>query len=286
MVSSEVGCSMFFHRFKQRFLLSAGAVTAVFWMAPYAVDAGELVFSTAPTQSPEVTRANYQPLISYLEQASGAKVVIKPARSFYEYSRRMRNGEYDIVFDGPHFIKYRMEKQNHVVLARQPGTLHFVVVVKDGSGIQDLAQLRDRRVCSPATPHLGTLTFLDLFSNPVRQPSIVPVQSFKHALACVREGRAKAAVFRDKFWDKKVKNKTGLKVIHVTERKLPDRAISINANVDPAVRLKMASALVGASDETVTTALASIGGTAFRPADQRDYSRQEDLLKMVWGFHL
>jgi ABC-type phosphate/phosphonate transport system substrate-binding protein len=92
-------------------------------------DNSQLVFSTPPTQSPETTLKNYQPLVDYLSKSIGQKIVITPAKNFQEYTKNMREGNYDILLDGPHFIKWRIDHQHNVVVAKQPGELHFVVVV-------------------------------------------------------------------------------------------------------------------------------------------------------------
>ena len=101
----------------------------------------DIIFSTAPTQSPEVTLQNYQPLAEYLSRVTGKNVVVKPAKNFQEYSINMRNGEYDMLFDGPHFISYRLLKKNHILLAKLPGELRFAIVARKDAHIN---QLKDR----------------------------------------------------------------------------------------------------------------------------------------------
>ncbi len=249
--------------------------------------ARDLVFGTPPTQSPEVTLRNYQPLADYLGKITGQKIVLKPAKNFYQYTRKMRNNEYDLILDGPHFIKYRLDKMQHTVLVKQPGDLRFAIVVANDSPITDHQQLISKKVCSPSVPHLGTLTFLGLYSNPIRQPTMKPVQGFKHAIDCVRSGKATAAVVRDKYWLKKVKDKQGLKVIYVTKNKMPARGLTVNtATVDGGTQERIKQALLSdKSQALVKQALSTIGGSRFVTADQVEYASQEELLTMVWGFH-
>ena len=205
--------------------------TGIMLFEPLQAGTNDIIFSTAPTQSPEETLKNYQPLADYLSKVTGKHVIVKPAKNFVEYSSKMRAGEYDMLFDGPQFVKYRIEKQDHVLLAKQKGNLHFAVVVRKNSGVKNLKDLTLKRVCSPSTPHLGTLAFLDLFANPFRQPDIIPVQSFQEAMDCVTRGDATAAVVRDKFWNK-VADKQDLKVVYMTERRLPGRGITISKKID------------------------------------------------------
>lgn len=243
-----------------------------------------LVFATPPTQSAEITVKNYQPLVDYISGVIGEKVVIKPAHNFNEYTSNMRKGAYDIVFDGPHFINWRIKKQHHVVVAKQPGELHFSIVVKADSPIKDLKDLWAKPVCSPPAPHLGTLTLIDLYNNPVREPVIVAVKSFKHGLECLREGRGVAALVRDKYWLKKA-DKTGLRVMYVTSRKMPARGLSVNARLNEKTRSKMIKALTSKEAESFTEkAFASIGGGKFIRASTSEYSELDDLMQIVFGF--
>ena len=251
------------------------------------IAAEELVFATPPTQSAQQTLTNYQPLVDYLSKASGKKITIKPAKTFYQYARDMRAGKYDLVFDGPHFIKYRLDKLEHVVLAKQPGDLRFVIVVKNDSPIRTLNDLITKGVCSPSTPHLGTLTFLELFPNPMRQPELKPVQGFGAALNCIDNGKSHAAVLRDKYWNKRVKNKDDYRVIHMTERKMPARGVTISSSVDKQTRSKIAKALVDVKgNQYLQKAFSTIGGSRFVVAQQREYDGLEELLQIIWGFHI
>lgn len=63
----------------------------------------EIIFSTAPTQTPEKTITLYTPLLNYLSQVAGEQFVIKPAKNYLEYNNGTLQNAYDMVFDGPHY---------------------------------------------------------------------------------------------------------------------------------------------------------------------------------------
>lgn len=260
-------------------------------LATLAAQAAEtIVFSTPPTQPPDVTRRNFQPLVDYLTAKVGVKVELVPAHSFLEYANKMRAGEYDMLFDGPHFIAWRLKHLDHTVLAKLPGKLRFYVVVRGDVEVGKVPDLVGKRVCGPASPNLATLSFIDEFPNPARQPIVVPVKSFRAALRCLRTKRSVASVFRDKFWDTKVpeEEKEGLRVLAVIDRNIPDRGFSITRHVDEATRRRLREALVATSDtEIAARVLASIGGAkkGFVPATDAEYRGLERLLRPVWGFH-
>ena len=273
-------------------LIAALALAAALLPAGARAAEGEdaIVFSTPPTQPPDVTRRNFQPLVDYLSHKSGRKIRLVPARSFLEYANKMRAGEYDMLFDGPHFIAWRLKHLDHTVLAKLPGKLRFYVVVREDAGIGKVSDLVGKRVCGPASPNLATLSFIDEFRNPARQPIVIPVKSFRHALMCLKKGKSVASVFRDKFWDRKVPGgaKKGLTVLAVIDRNVPDRGFSITREVDAETRRKLRKALIATSDtEIAAKVLASIGGArkGFVPATDAEYRGLERLLRPVWGFH-
>jgi len=273
-----------------RLLLSLMAGLAALGAALAARAADTIVFSTPPTQPPDVTRRNFQPLVDYLSARVGARIELVPARSFLEYANKMRAGEYDMLFDGPHFIAWRIKHLDHTVLAKLPGRLRFYVVVREDVEVGRVADLVGKRVCGPASPNLATLSFVDEFPNPARQPIVVPVKSFRHALACLKKGKSVASVFRDKFWDKKVPDdaKKGLRVLAVIDKNVPDRGFSITKEVDEATRRKLREALVATSDtEIAAKVLASLGAArkGFVPATDAEYRGLDRLLRPVWGFH-
>lgn len=265
----------------RRFGISMLLIVPTFALA----ESTDLVFATPPTQSVETTKKNYQPLVDYLSQTIHKKIILKPARNFQEYTKNMREGRYDLIFDGPHFINWRIQKQHHVVVAKQPGELHFAIIVKKNSSISQLRDLWAVPVCSPAVPHLGTLTLLEIYSNPIREPTIIPVQSFKHALQCLRDDRAVAALVRDKYWFKKA-DKRGLKVLFITKKKMPARGLSVGQRVNKSLQRKITTALTSKEGRAFSEkAFSTIGGGKFVRANTREFSDLGEIIKIVWGFH-
>jgi len=254
-----------------------------------AVEKGTITFTTAPTQSVKETQRIYGPLVDYLAKASGKDIKLVPARNFLEYTSKMRKGKYDIVFDGPHLVSWRMDKVNHVPLARLPGKLVFVAAVKDGVGISDIKQLIGKKVCAVNSPNLATLTVLDLFPNPARQPLIISVRSFKEAFKCMKSGRGIAAFLPIKFWNKFTKKgKTGgMSVVYSSDQApLPTRTFSVSNRLDEELQDTLKHAFL--NTEGVAGAkplLDRFRSKNFIPATEHEYEGLSRLLSSVWGFH-
>lgn len=265
----------------QTLALLGAILAAIVSMAAHA--AGEMVFSTAPTEDPATTRKLYTPLIDYLTQATGQKFVVAPAENFIEYGNNLRAGKYDLQFDGPHFAGWRMERMGAIPLARLPGTISIVVIVPNDSTVKEPLDLVSKRVCAFASPNLLTMDFLRYFTNPARQPILVREQGSKAVLDCLRDGRGEAAVLRSTIWAKL--DQSGLKTLEEKYRSYPERTFTIGKNVDPALREKIAAALL--SDEgqkALAPVLAVFKKDKLIAADPKDYDSLGDLLAPVWGF--
>ncbi len=245
-----------------------------------------IVFSTAPTQSTEDTIALYQPLMAFLSRKTGLKFEIRPAHDFVQYAVKMRNGEYDMLFDGPHFVGWRMERQQHHPLARLPGDIRIVVATTERSKLADLDELGNghTRVCAFASPNMLTMAFLSHFPHPARQPVMVREQGFAGLEECLRSGRGDVAVLRDKLWEKM--DQTGLRLLSTPRRSYPERTFSINRKIDPAIRQQIAEALT--SEEGAAMAqpiLQRFKQAKFIKAEASEYKGLGQLLRPIWGFH-
>lgn len=257
-------------------------------ISPYQVlQASEaLVFATAPTQSPQMTRQLYQPLVDYLAKQTGREIILKPAKNFLEYTYGMRKGEYDIVFDGPHFVGWRVAKYNHKVIAKLPGSIRFVVVSRNDARIGDYKDLAGKKVCAFSSPNLLSLAFLDLYPRPGSQPILVRVNSFKEAMECVQNDEGVAAVIRDTYWAAQpYKQKQGLQLIYTTEKGFPHRAFSVGNRVDDKTRDSIVKALIGQGGiESGDAILQRFRSKKFTPAQSSEYVGLDALLKPVWGY--
>jgi len=248
--------------------------------------ADELVFSTAPTQPPAETLKMYQPIVDHLARVTGEKIVLKPAKNFLEYTAGIQQKKYDILFDGPQFVGWRMQQYGHKVIARLPGQIVFVVVARKDSGITDYKKLVGRKVCAFASPNLLTLGFLNQYPSPASQPIMVRVKSFKESLDCVKKGDGIASVMRDKFWEKRTpEQKHGLQLIYTTKSPYPHRAFSVSKRVNRKTRLAILNALL---DDAVSVPGAAVfnkfRSKKFMPASAREYKGMGALLSPVWGF--
>lgn len=249
----------------------------------------EIIFTTAPTQSLAKTKELYGPITEYLAEATGRPVKLVAARNFLEYTSKMRKGEYDVIFDGPHFVSWRMEKIGHTPIARLPGQLVFITAVKDGGAIQNIKQLVGKKVCAVNSPNLATLMMLDSFENPVQQPVIVSVRSFQGAMTCLQTGKGDAAFIPVKFWKKfeKAGKTKGYRVLHSSKKTpLPTRTFSVSSRIDVLTREQMRKALLNSEGQAKAQPLLNrFRSKNFVETTESEYKGLSRLLLSVWGFH-
>ncbi len=165
--------------------------------------AKDYIFSAPPRGAAEAEAKVYRPIAAYLSEMTGKRIVYKHPDNWLNYQAQLQKGRYDLIFDGPHFIGWRVAKMQHLPIAKLPGKLAFVVFVKkDNSRIKQLADMAGRTLCGLAPPNLATLTMYNQFQNPARQPLVVEVKSFKAGYERVKSGNCVAGVMRDKLFNK------------------------------------------------------------------------------------
>lgn len=190
----------------------------------------EIIFSAPPRESEMKGIKLYGPLVRKLAEVLGENVIYEQPSNWLEYAKKMRNDEYDIIFDGPHFNAWRIKHLNHVPVASLPGSLKFLLVThKNHVGINNYRDLVGRKICGMPSPHLATDMILDLYKNPSIQPLIYEVPGgIRNMYEAFLADKCLATIFRVELFNKlPQEEKSKLKIIART-RALPNQTISIS----------------------------------------------------------
>ncbi|MDH5323862.1 MAG: phosphate/phosphite/phosphonate ABC transporter substrate-binding protein [Gammaproteobacteria bacterium] len=248
----------------------------------------ELVLSAPPREAEQAGVKLYGPLATHLSQLLGEKVSYEHPKNWLQYQRDLRRGRYDIVFDGPHFISWRQEHLKHEVLVKLPGALEFVVAVDNGDTIQSVKELVGKKVCGIPPPNLATLTVIDLFKNPVRQPVIWGVPGgFKKVLLAFEAKQCRAAVFRTNFYMKLPKHKREKMRVLYKSSPLPNQGISVSTKVSNENKKRIIRSLTVGEGKVAARKISSrfAGDKSFVAARKEDYSLYNLLLEgVVYGW--
>lgn len=247
----------------------------------------ELVFTSAPRDSKEKEEVVYKPLVDLLTKATGQKVRFQHGDNFLVYQSEMRKGTYDIVFDGPHFVGWRMAKLQHVPVVKFPGNLVFVLAVKnDQTKINSVKDMAGRTICAFPSPNLATLTVLIEFDNPARQPLVLETDSFPQAFKNMMSGKCVGAILQKKLFENLNQEKQAAKTVF-TSKPLPNQAFSAGPKVTPEMRERIAKALLSPEGMTATEKMREVFKIEkLVPATEEEYQGLGRLLRDVYGFEL
>ena len=247
---------------------------------------GTYVFSVPPLESAQAAAEIYTPIAEYLSQATGKKVVFRHASNWLAYQTEMRRGDYDLVFDGPHFNSWRAANLQHSILVKAPGDHSFVVVVKkDNAKVQDLKQLAGRAICGMSPPNLGTLTVLNEFDNPMRQPVIQNVQGWDTIYSNMQAGQCAAAILPARNLAKYDPQGNATRIVFKAKA-YPNQALSAGPRVAPDDQSKIARALAAPTARAATAKLRDAYALTgdFQPASKDEYAGVAGILKDTWGY--
>ena len=264
--------------------LTLAAVLAV--SVPAAAD---YVFSAPPRGDGGDESDVYQPIAEYLSAATGKKIVYRHSDNWLTYHNEMRKGAYDLVFDGPHFLSWRIEKLRHEPIVKFPGKLAFVVIArKDNDRIQSVSNLAGHTVCGMPAPNLATLTMYSLFDNPARQPLVLEAKSFKQAYDDMLAGRCVAAALRDAAFNKLDKDKKAAKVLFHSKG-VPNQAFSAGPRFSPDDKQKMVKAMLAPEAKVKLAKFLerfNMQDKDLLPAERAEFEGVAVLLKDTFGFDL
>ncbi|MFV2061521.1 MAG: phosphate/phosphite/phosphonate ABC transporter substrate-binding protein [Gammaproteobacteria bacterium] len=240
-----------------------------------------------PREKSAAGKTLYAPLAAAIGKILGVNVVYKHPGNWLRYQRNMRNGEYDIVFDGPHFASWRIEHLGHKVLVKLPGTLVFYLVTnKADDEVLRPEDLIGKKICGISPPNLSTLSVLARFDNPVRQPVILGIRGgMGKVLKKFTTGSCRAAVFRNTFYKKKIPKaeRDRMRILFESEA-LPNQVITVSSRISKSQRDKLAKAIIfGSASKAAKGIVKRFGGKAksFVTAKTEEYLDARILLEGV-----
>lgn len=256
----------------------------------------DLLLTAPPRESAQDGLKVYGPLADELSRILNEKVTYEHPKGWLYFQRDLRADKFDIIFDGPHFISWRIEKFNHTPIAKLPGTFGFIVITAKGSRgfgdkeINDLTNLYTIRTCVIAPPNLSTLSVLEQFKNPFKRPRIVTVKGgMKGVYESFKEGKCKAAILRDKFYLNKIpqEERDNLKIIFKT-KPFSNQGITVGHRVNPQYHEPLRQAFTG-ENEGISGILRRFApkAKAMQTAAKTDYQNYYKLLtEVIYGWDI
>ncbi len=119
-----------------------------------------------PHLSPGQIENIYAPMAIEFSRALGRPVVLKTKSSFEDFMNELDKQVYDIAFVQPFDYVWAHDKHGYLPLARFGEPLHGLIVVKTGSPLRSLQELKGKKVGLPpevaAVSHLTKMALLEV----------------------------------------------------------------------------------------------------------------------------
>jgi ABC-type phosphate/phosphonate transport system substrate-binding protein len=250
--------------------------------------AADLIFSAPPRESKKIGLELYQPIADYLSKVLNRKVIYQYPDNWFNYQNNMKNGAYDIIFDGPHFVSWRIAHLDHQVLLKLPGSLEFLVIADANN--KQLNKPKDvigKNFCGMSPPHLSSLTFLGTFSNPVTHPRVHGIKGgMSKVFEAFNEDKCPAAVLRKNYYKNALtqQQRSNLKIIY-NSKSLPNQAISVSKRLSPKEKRKIANALTkgdgAVSTQAILKRFTDYKTTTFIKTNNKEYKGYNRFLEGV-----
>ncbi len=244
----------------------------------------EYIFSAPPRESEAAGKRIYEPIAAYLSRILGKKVLYESPESWGVYQGKLAAGHYDFTLTGPQFAGWLAMERQYNVLARLPGHLTFVLVVRRGSRITRANQVAGNLVCDPPPPNLATLVLQNTF-GPARQPHLIIRRGWPAIFRGLIRKRCNAAMMPRSALSHLDPAGTQTRVL-ITNASLPNLAFVASPRVPARDQAKVMAALLSSGKvgafKRVDRANQQKGG--FLVSTKRRYVPYGTLLRDQWGF--
>lgn len=260
---------------------------SVFLVCLYPFDAiSEYLFTAPPRESIQKGNEIYKPIADFLTKYTGERFVYNHPGNWSSYSRGMQNNEFDLAFDGPHFVSWRVYNLQHDVIAKLP-QLHIwrVIAKSDNESIRSLDDLIGKKVCAPKSPNFGMLTMMSHYSNPEKEPIHVITKGWKDAFNSVVQGKCVATVIPKTNHKKFDPDFMKTKSIH-THLPYPNQAFTAGSKLTPSMKSKITTALLSDEGQEALTKLRNrfTRGANVVGAENEEYEGISMVLKRAVNF--
>ncbi len=245
--------------------------------------AADYNFAVEPTYTPERAREVYEPLITYLNNATGQNFNLVVARNYAFYWNDLRNRkDLHFVFDEAHFTDFRIQRYGYEPLAKSSIPSSYSLLTQDDVGEGNVQAFVARSLVTMPAPNLGFALLLEYFPNPMQQPDLRSLaSSWNDTVESVFAGEADAALvptwLRDQYPNL---------IPIITTREFPGSAISASADVPAEVKASVKEALLKLHDDpNLFEVLNELGTPQFVEATAAEYKGSEQMLKNFYGYN-
>lgn len=269
----------------------AGLLGAICLLTPVFSQA-ELALAVQPNTPKADDHAFYQSFAESLTELIGEDVVYVPERSWSKFRKKLVANEYDLLISEPHItaimsLTLSNGGLDYNVLASVPDQVTYKVVTTKDSGLSDLSSLNGKHVCTPISPGLAAVAFLNKYKDdPVNPPLVVESKKgVERAYQSMLKNRCQAMVMTSLEFEKLKLTAEDMVTIYET-KPYPGWALNFSPT-QPDERRQLITDMMLAMDEPAVQnlyqALSTQAG-GFVKKDKDEYIDYNILPGVVWGW--
>jgi phosphonate transport system substrate-binding protein len=200
-----------------------------------------------PYLTPNVLMSLFQPLRQHLEKDLGRPVELYTATDVRSFARRTLKPDFDIVITAAHQARLAQLDGGYQPLARFTGPLHAAVIVARNSPLQQLNDLRGRRIAitdrSILVNIVMTKTLADLKLSD-KDFDFVTVNSQNTGIISVAQGESEAAIIAHFTLDQSPEDqRRAVRVIYRSDA-LPNVMLLGSSKLDAALTERIRTSLL------------------------------------------
>jgi len=246
----------------------------------------EFVFAAPPRESLEKGNKVYKPISDFLTQVTGEKFTYFHPETWTEYSAKMHAEKFDLVFDGPHFVDWRVKNIGHNVILKLPKIGRWALIArKDDATIRSISDMVGKKACAPGSPNFGMLNMMSHFPDPDKQPVHVKVKGWNNVFNGVKNGKCDVGVLPNTNHNVFDKNKEFTKAIH-KHLPYPNQGMTYGPRISYALAEKIKEALLSNDGQNALMKLRKryTAGKKLTSAENEEYDGVSIVLKRANNF--
>lgn len=217
------------------------------------VETEPLKVGIIPYLTPNVLIALFQPLRQQLEKDLGRPVELFTAPDVRTFARRTLKPDFDMVITAAHQGRLAQVDGGYLPAARFTGPLHATVVVAKASPIQQLSELKARRVAVTDRSILVNIAMTRILLEQgisEREITFVPVNSQNTGILAVARGDAEAAIIAHFTLDQSPPDQRNAVRSIFRSAELPNVMLLLSPKLAPGVRESIRKSLLALPSST------------------------------------
>jgi phosphonate transport system substrate-binding protein len=205
------------------------------------------LLGVVPQFQPEKLHNIWFPIVKKLEEKTGLKFKMVDSSTIPVFEKSFIKGEFDFAYMNPYHMIVAKKKQGYLPLIRDHGRKLFgILVVRKDSPIQNLKELKGKKISFPAPNALGASLLMRTDLKSVHKLDFNPVytqthsSSYLHVIMGITQA---GGGVRGTFNRQPEEIRNNLRVIYET-RKLQPHPLAVHPRVSKHVAQKVKKALL------------------------------------------